>query len=495
MFIFILYGANVAKSISRLWITEKPSVSVTIVDTLCRVYGLKVLNQKTYRKDGFYELSNNHFVSNVIGHLIQMQPPSRYLNKEQNSDPMSALPLLPDPFLFEPKSETNKDGSLKLKNGKPYSAVIFTILKKLILRSKEIVNVCDTDREGQLIFDELLEFVGVSPYSDNIFRAALFSHTDAALEKCVKNLDQNAEQKWKGKSMAAGTRQVMDWILGMNASMAFQAVTGIRTMSVGRVQTPVLNLVVQRDLAIENFVSKPYFIPVAILQDGTRLRWDKREGSDAQVGFDERGRIVDEALAQSILTKIQSGATGTVLVSKKEEKSEAPPLPFSMGDLQAEASRKHGLSVADVTKAAQNLYEKHKAITYVGTDSQYLPEDMFDEANTILESLAQHFPTQVNGADPKIKSKAFNDSKVEEHFAIIPTGIVPSFSASESKEKAVYETVCNRYIAQFYPDARSLTATLVVGIDDDRFKATANKVLQTGWKAIEGRGKKDRKKA
>lgn len=265
-------------------------------------------------------------------------------------------------------------------------------------------------------------------------------------------------------------------------------------MSVGRVQTPVLAMVVRRDLEIENFTPKIYYVPVVIMSDGTRLRWEKRHGADGQPGFDPNGRIIDKGLAQAIVSAISNGKTGEVRVAESKERSSAPPLPFSMGTLQAHVARRHGLTVAEVTKAAQSLYEKHKAITYVGTDCQYLPEDMHSDAAALLASLSEskEHKELAAGAKPQLRSRAFNDKKVDEHFAIIPTSIFPPSDISVA-EKAVYDAVSRRYMAQFYPNYKSLTASLHVAFGNDEFRATAKKDLERGWKIAEGITPEDEK--
>lgn len=472
--------------INRLWIPEKPSVAKNLVSALEAV-GAKVVNRSSAGKDGFTRHSNGDVVCSVFGHMLSMLPPSHYLTKEQNSDPISALPLIPETFKFEPKPELTKDKKTMMRSGKPVPSARFVLLEKLIKQAGELVNACDIDREGQLIFDELLEFVGVDPYSSNVYRAVLISNTPEALHKTITELEPNKAPKWRLRSDAAQTRQKLDWLLGMNASMAYQSVTGIRTMSVGRVQTPVLGMVVRRDLEIENFKPQTYYVPVVIMSDGTRLRWEKRHGAEGQSGFDPNGRIIDKGLAQAIVDAISNGKSGEVQVAESKERSSAPPLPFSMGTLQSHVARRHGLTVAEVTKAAQNLYEKHKAITYVGTDCQYLPEDMHGDAAGLLESLSKSkgYKELAVGANPQLRSRAFNDKKVDEHFAIIPTSILPP-SDINAAERAVYDAVSRRYMAQFYPNYKSLTASLHVAFGNDEFRASAKKDLERGWKIAEG---------
>jgi DNA topoisomerase-3 len=158
-----------------------------------------------------------------------------------------------------------------------------------------------------------------------------------------------------------------------------------------------------------------------------------------------------------------------------------------MGRLQATASKQHGLSVEEVTKAAQNLYEKHKAITYVGTDCEYLPSAMHADAGTVIGQLASLFAGKCAKADPARRSRAFNDEKVDEHFAIIPTGLAPALSDSEYAERAVYETIVTRYLAQFYPAYEYEKTSLVVMFGPDEFRASARRDLVLGWRELEKR--------
>jgi len=476
-------------SVDTLWIPEKPNVARQLVEALCRVRRASLTNRDSAGKEGIFRLSSGDVVCSVFGHMLTMLPPSRYLTREQNAAPMEVLPLIPNPFKFEPKSETDKEGKVrKGKDGKPMPARRFEQLRDLILQAKTLVNACDIDREGQLIFDELVRFVGRDPYAPDVKRTSIVSMTEEALDEAVRAIEPNNDPKWMRRGASAETRQKMDWLLGMNASMAYQVVTGVRTMSVGRVQTPVLAIVVLRDMAIESFKPQAYYVPVIIMADGTRLKWELRHGAENQPGFDPNGRIIDPNLARAIVAQIQSGLAGEVSAAKIEDKSEAPPLPFSMGSLQSGAAKAHGLSVAEVTKAAQNLYEKHKAITYVGTDCRFLPEAMHEKGYEIIAALAEQFKVVATGANPKIKSKAFSDAKMgdSEHYAIIPTGVMPHFGPSERAERGVFETISKRYLAQFYPDHKYQTAAVAMRFGDDEFRASSKRVLENGWRDVEG---------
>lgn len=479
-----------ADSIQTLWIPEKPNVAREVVAALKRVKGARVLNQASAPSDGIYHLSSGDSVTCCFsGHTLSMLPPSRYLTREQNGNVMGSLPLVPKEFLYEPKPETDKTGAIKKgKDGKPAPNKRFQKLKEWVLAAEKVVNACDIDREGQLIFDEILRFCGRDPYASDIQRAKIVSMTEDAMNHTIANLDQNGAPAWHQRGDSALTRQKMDWLLGMNASMAYQVVTGIRTMSAGRVQTPVLAIVVLRDLAIERFKPQVYYVPIVIMPDGTRMRWDRREGAESETGFDPNGRIIDVILAQNIVSRIQSGLAGRVSAAKIENKSVPPPLPFSMGSLQSTASREHGFTVSEVTKAAQSLYERYKAITYVGTDCRFLPEDMHPQAGDVLSGLAERFSKEVSGAHPELKSRAFSNKSMgdAEHHAIIPTGETARLSQATSIELAVFSTIARRYIAQFYPNHRYQVANVTALFDRDEFKASSKRIAEAGWKEIEG---------
>ncbi len=225
--------------------------------------------------------------------------------------------------------------------------------------------------------------------------------------------------------------QYLDWVWGLNPSMAYQALLRKSNVGVGRVQTPVLEMVDARRRAIENFKPTDYFIPVITLRDGTVMRWHKREEAAGTPGFDLEGRIIDEQVAKQIVRAITGGLKGTCVQATAKEHSEKPPLPFSLGALQAEAARQHGMTLDEVTDAAQNLY-KSKAISYVGTDCRFLPESMHADARKVMAQLAKLFPGQAQGAHMEIKGAAFNDAKLDEHFAIVRWGFQTAARAATS---------------------------------------------------------------
>lgn len=453
---------------------------------LAAAYGWK----STYnREDGFVQMSSGDRVLPLLGHLIEMAPVSAYLTPEQQRarDYLPFLPLIPEKFHYQPRAERTKEGKTMMSGGEPVPNRQYKIAVAQIKKAVEIINAGDVDREGQLIVDELLEVAGVDPDGRGkpVWRFPLTSPKESDIVAQLKKpMERNGDPKWARKRLAARTRQSGDWLLGMTGSMAYQTLSGIRHMSIGRVQTPVLAMVVHRDLEIERFKPKDFFVPIITLADGTQLTWHKREGCEGAKGFDDQGRIIDEAVAKQIVSLIARGMQGSVLNASSQRKSVPPPLPFSLGKLQAEAARQHGMSLKQVTQAAQTLYERHKAISYVGTDCQYIPTSMLDDARKTVESLSRLYPVQATGADLKLQSRAWNDSKVDEHFAIVPTGTLPQSASAE--EKAVFETVSKRYLAQFYPDHEFLRHQLGVVFGKDEFRSSRVEVVREGWKAVEG---------
>ncbi len=470
----------------KLWIVEKPDMARHLAAGLAAFSGASFQYD---RAAGYVQMSNGDRVLPLLGHLQEMAPVSAYLTPEQNASRnyLAFLPLIPEEFIYQPRPERTKDGKVRMSGGLPVPAAQYKVAIAQIKGAREIVNAGDIDREGQLIVDELLEAAGVDPDGGRtpIWRFPLTSPKESDIVAQLKKpMERNSDPKWRRKRLAARVLATGDWLLGMNGSMSYQDLTGIRNMSVGRVQTPVIAMVVKRDLAIESFKPRDFYVPVITLADGTQLRWHQRAGAEGTPGFDEHGRIVDEAVAKQIVSLISRGLQGTVEKAVSEKGSVAPPLPFSLGKLQAEAARQHGMSLKEVSRAAQSLYEKHKAISYIGTDSQYLPTSLLEDANKTIESLSRVFPRLATGANLGLRSRAWNDSKVDEHFAIIPTGTLPS--AASPEERLVYETVSKRFIAQFYPNHEFLRHQLGMLFGKDEFRSSRKEVVTLGWKEVEG---------
>lgn len=475
-------------TINRFWITEKPDMARNLAAGLALTYGAKVVNEKGVRQDGCIRLDNGDAVGYLFGHMLQLAPPEGYLTEEQNKgDVFHYLPLMPQTFLKLPKPERLSTGEEKrTRDGKPVPQYQLVKLLEHIRAAREIVNAGDTDREGQLIVDELLMHAGVDPRGADkpVWRLALQNPKDEEIRKLIQaGLEKNSDTKWARRYKAAYSRETFDWCLGMTASRAYRQVTGFNRMSVGRVTTPTMMLVVDREIAIENFKPVQYFVPVITLQDGTQMRWFRRAGAEGTPGFDQQGRIVNEAVARQIVSAILGGCKGEISLAEALKKFQPPPLPHSLGTLQSTVSRRTGMTLKEVTRAAQSLYEQHKMITYVGTDCRFLPTSMLQESHDIVQGLAKIYTKQAMGADLQLRSKAWDDAKTDEHFAIAPTGRIAS--GLNEAEKKVFEVVTQRFLAQFYPAHEFVSLRLQAMFGQDEFKANDREVVKAGWKAVE----------
>jgi len=471
----------------RLWICEKPSMAKSLVEGLSLAFHVRTTNN--YRDDGFHALSNGDAVVPLLGHLLEMEFLKPEHRKARLGTYFDFLPIRVEQPTYRPRADTDKSGKPRLdRDRNPIPPRAFSVAVRLIKSAVEIVNAGDIDREGQRIVDELLEYAGVDPggRTKPVWRLPLVSNRPEDIAQLVHKLERNGDPKWSLRGAEAFARQILDAATGLNGSMALQEITGRPNMSVGRVQTPVLWIVYERDQAIESFRPHDYYVPVIMLADGTEMRWHRREGSEGSPGFDREGRIVDRALAQGIVDRVARGLKGTVIVSDAKRAKVAPPLPFSNASLASTVAKRYGLTPKEAERAAQSLYEHHKAISYVGTDCQYLPTSMLEDARATLQALARLMPGKANGADLSLRSAAWNDSKVDEHFAIVPTGKLPVSASPE--EAAVYETVCKRYIAQFYPAFEYVKHSLAALFADDEFRASRREVVRQGWKEVESNG-------
>lgn len=473
---------------SKVWISEKPSAAKDLAAGLCLAYGLKSERERT----GLIQMSNGDVILPLAGHLLSTVRPGHYLSAEHALIEKSYdfaryrefLPICPKVLEKIPRTDADAKGKVPAK-AKPFAP--YELAARVLKGAKEIVNAGDTDREGQLIVDELLEHLGIDPYGSRpmVWRFGIASNLPSDIAHALKGpMDRNGDDKWRLKSDAAATRQYLDFVWGLNLSMAGQAQYNSPRISAGRVQTPVLNMVDMRDREIENFKPTRYFVPVVILKDGSKMRWFKREGAEGATGFDSEGRITDESLARQIVSRIQSGMSGTVSVAKVTQHSEKPPLPFSMGTLQSAASRELGLTLDEVQEAAKALYSKHKAISYIGTDCKFLPTSMHGQAPQILRALAKVFPKQAPGADSTLVSPAFNDTKLDEHYAIIPTGDLPVMATAD--EAGVFRVIAKRFIMQFYPDYVFQKHKIEGTFGTDHFASNERQDVRLGWKEVDG---------
>ena len=446
----------------RLYIAEKPSMGRAIAEEL----GIRG------KKDGFIEVRDG-VVSWCVGHLLSQAPPDHYdpRYREWNE---ADLPLIPPNW--------------KLVVGKGMAGQ-FGILKKLINQADEIVNAGDPDREGQLIVDEVLEYLGNKKPVRRLWLSAL---DPKSVRDALSRMAPNSDPKYVSFREQALARSRADWLVGMNLSRSFTARArrggGSGVISVGRVQTPTLALVVARDREIESFVPRDFFVVTARVRvpGGTfSMTWTPLPD---HAGLDTEGRCVSSDVAREVAQKVNGQSSRLDVETKR--KIEAPPLPFSLSGLTAAASRRWGYSAKEVLDAAQTLYER-KLTTYPRTDCDYLPENQHGDASEILGSLGRFFP-EAKSADPRKKSKSWNTEKVTAHHAIIPTSQVtdPS-SLGPACLSNLYDLIVRHYIAQFYPEFSYDETTVKAVFASEPFRARGRVPVDPGWKAVFSTGKKE----
>jgi len=440
----------------RLFIAEKPSLARAIADGL-----------GNGKKDKGCIRCGNDTVTWCFGHLLEPCYPEDY-KSEYATWRREHLPIIPQAWRSK---------------ARPKAAAQLRVIGKLLREAKSVVNAGDPDREGQLLVDEVLEHFS---YKGPVSRIWLASLDDRSVKKALNGITDNTA--YAPLRDSARARMQADWLIGMNATRAM-TIAGRESgrkelLSLGRVQTPTLALVVSRDREIASFKSSDYFVLRAYVEhpDGefaaVFIPGETLAGLDAP-GFDAGGRLTDAAVADALAISVK-GTDGVVIESVRENKSKAAPLPHCLSSLQKEASVKLSMSAKQVLDTAQSLYEK-KLTTYPRTDCRYLPEEQFDAAGPILSAIAS-FPGLgriAASADPKLKSSVWNTKKVTAHHAIIPTGEKPG--SLTDTERALYSLIVLAYCLQFYPIMRYESQKIVLTFGDTRWEARGRRVLDAGW--------------
>lgn len=426
-----------------LCITEKPSVGKDIADIV----------GATTRRDGFFE-GNGYCVTWTFGHLCCLKDPADY-SASWKKWSLSALPMIPPRF------------GIKLIENKTYKKQ-FDIIADLILKCDEIVNCGDAGQEGELIQRWVMQKAGCKK---KVSRLWISSLTDDAIREGFKNL--KPEKDLEPLYMAGLCRAIGDWVLGINATRLYSLKYGVRgeILSVGRVQTPTLALVVNRQLEIENFV------PTDSWELRTKYRDTEFTANIKNFENEEEG--------QEVINKIKDELFKvTDIVSKKGK--EAPPRLFDLTSLQVECNKKLNMGADETLKTIQALYEK-KLTTYPRVDTTYLTEDIYPKCKSILNSLRPYHSLMAPiSKKPLRKSKkVFDNSKVTDHHAIIPTGQpIPSNLSKEEKE--VFNLIALRFIASFFPDCSFMQTTVNGEAGKIKFKATGKVIEDPGWKYVYG---------
>lgn len=447
----------------KLFIAEKPSLAQAIAA------GIGVGK----KFDGYILLNGGaEIVTWCYGHILEQLNPSEYDAKYQWWR-MEDLPIMP------------KIWRLKVKSG---AAKQFKIIRELIGKATTIVNAGDPDREGQLLVDEVLEYVGNKKPVERILLNAL---DEKSVKHSLQNLRNN--QDFQGLKNAALGRSRSDWLIGMNLSRAYTIQArqaGYESVFVGRVMTPTMALVVRRDEEISKFQPvKHYAVKVNFANQYGEIPtiWQM---SEKIPNVDSEGRLLDKNCAEELVQKLNSVSAesfGKIIEVEEKNKQENQRLPYSLSSLQIEAGKLYGYSPQIVLDTMQMLYEK-KLTTYPRSDCEYLPENQLEDAAEILENLKslpnKEFVELVRNANLKIISKAWNNRKITAHHAIIPTRIKADFENLNEIEKKLYMLVAQAYLAQFYPPHEYKSTKVTVAFADEKFVGKGKTVIKLGWRVI-----------
>ncbi len=453
-----------------LIIAEKPSVAADIAKALGGFKKVADGNESYYEADNFV-------LSSAVGHLVELCLPGD-MDKQKGKWTFAALPVIPEEFALKPIERS--EGRLRL-------------LKKLMKRDDvtSLINACDAGREGELIFRYIVK---LAKCKKPIERLWLQSMTPASIRDGFAHLRPGSELE--PLASAAVCRSESDWLVGINGTRALTAFNsrngGFQLTPVGRVQTPTLAIVVERDQKIKNFVPKGYFEVHATFsaKAGTYPgRWfDEKFKKDDANEHARAERIWTEAQARALETKCRNKPG--IVTEEKKPTTQASPLLFDLTSLQREANSKLGLSAKGTLGIAQRLYEHHKVLTYPRTDSRALPEDYIGTVKDTLRALGDShlgaFASKIlKEGWVKPTKRVFDNAKISDHHAIIPT--LESPAKLDDLEKKVYDLVAKRFLSIFYPSAQFEVTTRITRVEEEPFKTEGKILVFPGWLEIYGR--------
>ena len=434
----------------KVCIAEKPSVARDIA----RILGA------TNQKDGYLE-GNGYQVTWTFGHLCELKEPNDYSENWKRWS-LAALPMIPPRFGIK----VIPDEGIKKQ---------FSIIEKLYQQADEIINCGDAGQEGELIQRWVMQKAGVSC---PVKRLWISSMTDEAIREGFQNLKD--QDQYQPLYLAGLSRAIGDWLLGMNATRLYTLKYGnngfgknAQVLSIGRVQTPTLALIVQRQKEIDNFKPEPYWV-LATIYRGTQFTATK-------------GKFTSKEEGEQAFSTIE-GKTFEITSVTKKKGTEQPKQLYDLTSLQVDCNRKYGYSAEMTLNLIQALYEK-KITTYPRVDTQYLSDDIYPKCPQIMNGIFQTKFAGVApyanliktlGGKPLLKSKrVFDTSKVTDHHAIIPTGIVPQ--GLSDAEQHIFDLIARRFISVFYPDCEFSTTTVLGQVDTIEFKASGKEILVQGW--------------
>lgn len=431
----------------KVCIAEKPSVAREIAE---------VLGAKNKMK-GYIE-GNGYQVTWTFGHLCTLKEPHEY-TPEWKRWSLSSLPMIPPRF------------GIKLIDSPSYVEQ-FQVIEKLMQNAEMVINCGDAGQEGELIQRWVMQKAGVTC---PVYRLWISSLTEEAIREGFQKLK---EQESFNKLYEAGlSRAIGDWLLGMNATRLYTLKYGQnrQVLSIGRVQTPTLALIVNRQNEIANFTPEPY--------------WELKTVYRNTTFSSTKGKFTDKTEGENFLTVVKEEDFEVTDTSEKKGK-EYPPRLFDLTSLQVECNKKFAFSAEDTLKLIQSLYEK-KVTTYPRVDTTFLSDDIYPKVPNTLKGMTDYaeLTAPLLGMKLPKSKKVFDDTKVTDHHAIIPTGVRPN-NLSENERK-VYDLVARRFIAAFYPDCQISTTTVLGKVGKVEFKVTGKQILEPGWRVVFGAEQKD----
>ena len=446
----------------RLFIAEKPSVGRELSQVLPNPQNAK-------RQDG-YIIQGDDVITWAFGHMLEQVEPGDY-DEKYKFWKFDSLPILPTAWKLKVKSSSAKQ---------------FKVISGLIKKATTIVNAGDPDREGQLLIDEMLDYLGNTKPVERILLNAL---DEKSMRYALEHMHDN--RKYQPLKDSALARSRADWLMGMNLSRAYtleQQHLGNKVIfPIGRVKTPTLALVVRRERELQNFVPVEYYVLQVQYGHEKGDFWATWKPKDTQQGLDPDGHMLDQTILNNLRDRLMQSPEGTISLVEKKKKKEGQRLPFSLSSLQIVAGKLYNYTPQEVLDIAQKLYEK-KYTSYPRSDCEYLPVNQLSDGKAILSNLVnmghKELAVWAKESNPTIKSRAWNDSKVTAHHAIIPTTVRCPLHTLSKGEQHIYFLIAQAYIAQFYPEHVYEHTRIEVTHQEELFTTTGRVVIDMGWKAL-----------
>ncbi len=456
--------------IDKLFIAEKPSMG--------RELAANLNGPRQYHKD--YIHCGEDVVIWAYGHILRQKMPDKYDEKYRFWQAEN-LPIVPHQW------ELLVDERASAQFGR---------IAEFVEAARMIVHAGDPDREGQLLIDEILMYLG---NTKPVYRILLNALDEKSIRKALVDLRNN--ESFEPLRDSALARSRADWLMGMNLSRAYTLRArreghGRVVFPIGRVKTPTLALVVRREREINDFIPKEYFLLKVNFRTANGILPTKWKPREEQIGLDSEGRLIQKYIGEEILRSLEKEPEGRISAHSKQKKSEPAPLPLSLSALQVLAGKMYGYEPQLVLDTAQELYER-KLTSYPRSDCDYLPKNQLEDVVAILGHLGageNQWTAAAQGADSELVSRAWDDGKITAHHAIIPTTVPCPAEKLTATQRNIYYLIARAYIAQFYPLYRYEQTKLTVTAAEEEFTASGRVEIEAGWKALYRKDAKDEDK-